>query len=362
MISLFSSRKPATLPEVCHEGPQSMLLQWHVTDRCNGRCAHCYSDGFSGGNDLDFSGLVSILDQFLELIEDCNRLNSDGKPRAHITITGGEPFVREDCLDLLDLIASHRERLTLAVLTNGTLIGDHLARYLKYLKPRFVQVSLEGGRDTHDRIRGDGNYDRVVKGVRHLVRQSVPTLISFTAHRGNYREFPDVVRTAKALGVNRVWADRLVPLGQGQAMNDLSLSPGETKEFLQLLAASRTGRFSIGRRRTEVACHRALQFLSAGGRPYACSAGSTLLTVLANGDLAPCRRMPVVAGNLLTERLADLYLNSPTLKNLRLRNRTITGCETCDHRQTCRGGLRCLSYAVHGDTTHADPGCWLADQ
>ena len=361
MISLFSSRKSEALPGVFRNVPQSMLLQWHITDRCNGRCAHCYQDGFSGGSDLDFNDLAGILNQFLEWIETCDRVNGGGKTRAHITVTGGEPFVREDCLDLLDLIAAHRERCSLAILTNGTLIDERLACYLKYLKPRFVQVSLEGSRPTHDRIRGNGNYDMTISGIHHLVRQAVPTLISFTAHRGNYREFPHVVKTGKALRVNRIWADRYVPLGQGKAMDDLSLSAGETREFFKLLAASRPGRFSIGRRTTEVACHRALQFLRAGGRPYACAAGSTLLTVLANGDLVPCRRMPVVAGNLLRERLADLYRENDMLRNLRRRNQTIAGCEICDHRRTCRGGLRCLSYAMYGDTKHADPGCWLAN-
>ena len=43
-----------------------------------------------------------------------------------------------------------------------------------------------------------------------------------------------------------------------------------------------------------------------------------------------------------------------------LREQLLTpdGCETCTHRRACRGGLRCLSYAVTGDPLGADPACW----
>ena len=339
--------------------PRNILLQWHITEQCNGQCSHCYQEGFTGDNDLNFAGLQSIIDQFQELLDRCAELNGGLGTRAHVTITGGEPFQRPDVLDLLDLLALHRKRFSLAILTNGTLIDDRLARYLGYLRPRFVQISIDGVRETHDKARGAGNFDKVLGGARHLIRHQVPTLVSFTAHRGNYLEFPEVAKIARTLGAKMVWSDRFVPLGGSDALRGLVLSAAETQTFFQLMSSVRRSFSWHPFNKTKVACHRALQFLCSGGRPYRCAAGSTLLTVLANGDLVPCRRLPLVVGNLRTDKLSELYWASNVLRNLRCGD-PVKGCEACIHVAHCRGGLRCLAHAMEGDLFRADPGCWLA--
>lgn len=79
-----------------------------------------------------------------------------------------------------------------------------------------------------------------------------------------------------------------------------------------------------------------------------------------NGDVYPCRRMPIRAGNVLDRPLAEIYRDAPLLRTLRDHDRVSAGCEGCRHRPECRGGLRCLAYAVTGDPFHADPGCWMA--
>jgi MoaA/NifB/PqqE/SkfB family radical SAM enzyme len=58
--------------------------------------------------------------------------------------------------------------------------------------------------------------------------------------------------------------------------------------------------------------------------------------------------------------LPELYFENDILKDLRDRGRVSEGCEECRFERQCRGGLRCLSYAVHGTPFRADPGCWLA--
>lgn len=361
MAALSELHLVETAPLVSRYLPRNILLQWHITEQCNGQCSHCYQEGFTDANDLDFAGLQTIVDQFLELLDRCDELNGGIRTRAHVTITGGEPFQREDVLDLLDLLANHRKRFSLAILTNGTLVDDRLARYLSFLRPRFVQISIDGGRETHDKARGVGNFDKVLSGARHLIGHQVPTLVSFTAHRGNYLEFPEVARLARRLGAKMVWADRFVPLGGSDTLRECVLTASETQAFVHRVSAVRRTFSWLPFNKTKVACHRALQFLSGGGRPYHCTAGATLLTVLANGDLVPCRRLPLVVGNLKTDKLSDLYWESDLLRTLR-RGDPIKGCEACLHATQCRGGLRCLAHAMHGDGFRADPGCWLAER
>ncbi len=351
--------QPATA-EDCRDGgyrPTGLLLQWHVTERCNQRCAHCYQEHYSP-DELSYDGLLEVLRQYRTLL-DAWRSGPGGLPvRGHITVTGGEPFVREDFFDLLNALAAHSRDFTFAILTNGTLIDGPTARRLRKLGPAFVQVSIEGARGTHDGIRGAGSFDRTVEAVKHLTRHGIRTFISFSAHRGNFREFPDVCRIGRELRVSRVWADRIIPWGSGAALRQQVLTPEETREFFEIMKRVRCENSRRWFTSTQIAMHRALQFLVAGGRPYRCTAGDSLITVLPSGDVYPCRRMPIRVGNLMETPLARLYHESELLRALRDRQRSVAGCKRCHFAQFCRGGLKCLSLALNGDPFTADPGCW----
>lgn len=335
--------------------PRGLLLQWHITNRCNLRCTHCYQHEY-GGAQPGLAALLDVLGQFEDLIAHWRTARPGLRLRAHVTVTGGEPFAHPDSLPLLEEFHARRSRFSFAVLTNGTFIGPELARRLARLGPQFVQVSIEGTPATHDRIRGPGNHARVVQAIRHLRRAGVPTFISFTAHQGNYREFPEVARLGRRVRVQRVWADRLIPEGSGAGLEAM-LTPEETREFLELLRQARDEANRAWFNRTRISAHRALQFLACGGQPYHCTAGDTLLTVMPNGDLYPCRRMPVRVGNVFETPLRELYYQAPLLRALRDHSRLDPQCSSCVFGRLCRGGLRCLSYAVHGDPFRTDPGC-----
>jgi len=353
---------PPTVSEPCCDGPyrpRSLLLQWHVTERCNLRCAHCYQEQYAG-EELPLAALRGILDQFTELLASWQGGPRGRRVPGQVTVTGGEPFLRSDCFDLLELLAARRRQLQFAVLTNGSLLDDAVARRLRRLRPAFVQVSVEGTRQTHDGIRGPGNFDRTVAAIRRLVGHRIATLISFSAHRGNYREFAAVADLGRELGVTRVWADRVIPFGSGAAMKDHVLTPDQTRELFQIMHDARSAARRRWFRRTQIAMHRALQFLVGGGTPYRCTAGDSLITIGVQGDLYPCRRMPIRVGNVLETPLAKLYQQSELFRRLRDGRRVSDGCEGCAYARLCGGGLRCLSYAITGNPLAADPGCWHA--
>ncbi len=333
-----------------------LLLQWHITERCNAHCRHCYQDE-RAHSELSLTQLLFILDQYKALLAQWRRL-SRRHIGGHITITGGDPLIREDFPQLLGILARHKKWFTFALLTNGLAIDVPTAQFLKSLSPRFVQVSLEGGRSVHDHLRGEGNFDQTVAAIARLVRTGIPTSIAFTAHKANFREFSEIAAIGRKLGVARVWADRLIPLGRGSTMFHQMLDPNEAWQLFVRMDKERAKENG----KTRIAMHRALQFMVAGGTPYRCTAGDTLLTILANGDLVPCRRMPLVVGNVMRSDLADLYFGADLFRQLRAVTRISPECTQCRHALTCRGGLRCLSYAVHGDPFRADPGCWVASQ
>ena len=325
------------------------VLQWHLSENCNLKCLHCYQESHIPIQ-LKYNQLVEIYNQFKDLLK-------KKKMKGHINITGGEPICNPHLFKILDLIKKDENLISFSILTNGTLIDENIAKKIKSYNPYYVQVSLEGGRKTNDYIRGKGTYDKIAMGITNLRKQDIFTSISFTATKINYKEFPKVVKFARRYDVNNVWSDRYIPLGDLED-KDLVLSQEETREYLQIMRDERNKLKKKKNNNTSISMYRALQFQMNNDFAYGCTAGDTLLTVMENGDLVPCRRLPIVVGNLFEKTMIVLYEKSKLLKELREKKIPDDCCE-CEYSETCHGGLKCLTYAIYKDLNHKDIGCDL---
>jgi radical SAM protein with 4Fe4S-binding SPASM domain len=322
------------------------VLQWHLGEQCNLKCLHCYQENHKYVN-LPYEDLVSIYNQYKELLKKLGYL-------GHINLTGGEPLCNPHLFKILDLIKKDSDLISFSILTNGTLINPIIAKKIKSYNPYYVQVSLEGGKKTNDYIRGTGTYKKIGYGIKCLRDEDIFTSISFTATKLNYKEFPKVVKYGVKLGVNNIWSDRYIPLGDS-VDKELMMDYDETRNYLEIMNNERN-KLIKKKSKTTVSMYRALQFQMTNDFAYGCTAGDTLLTVMENGDLVPCRRMPIVVGNLLKDNMYNLYKNNKVLKELR-KNTIPDDCKSCEHSEMCHGGLKCLTYALYKDLNHKDVGC-----
>ena len=87
-------------------GNQSrLLLQFHITGRCNLRCKHCYR--MEGDVEpLSYENVISVIEQYKELRREYNARHQIRR-RGHINITGGEPFFRADIKEILKRFRGH---------------------------------------------------------------------------------------------------------------------------------------------------------------------------------------------------------------------------------------------------------------
>lgn len=130
----------------------------------------------------------------------------------------------------------------------------------------------------------------------------------------------------------------------------------QTRDYLEIMDRERNKLMKLKNNITTISMNRALQFQMTNDFAYGCTAGNTLLTIMENGDLVPCRRMPIIVGNLLKSTMYDLYENNEILKELR-KNKIPDECRNCEHSEMCHGGLKCLTYAMYNNLNHKDPGC-----
>ena len=346
----------AVIDMIC-QNQNRLLLQFHITGRCNLRCRHCYRQE-GDVERLSLADIDRVIGQYLQLRRTYNARHGIRR-RGHINITGGEPFIRKDIDDVLKLLGNHRDEFSYGILSNGSFIDEERIRLLKQTNVSFVQLSIDGTRQTHDALRAPGDYDRVLQTAQRLEKAGIRTYISFTANRLNYRQIPQVASQCRKRGITKLWSDRLVPIGNGKEISQMAIGPDILEDYVRTMKKAQGNRLQrLLHPKTQVTMNRALQFLHSDGAIYSCSAGDSLITVDEFGNIMPCRRMPILCGTVFESTLERVYFENEVFQKLRGRE-IPKACAACKYANLCRGGARCQSYAVHNSFFRADPACPL---
>jgi AdoMet-dependent heme synthase len=327
---------------------EEFYFQWHITNECNLRCKHCYHESYIR-EDIDINQLLKIGDQL------CNALEK-WKKKGSFSITGGEPLMNPDLLfQLLDYLET-RNTYRIDLLTNGTLLTDSVIYKLKgYKKLRRLQLSLEGLQETNDRIRGFNSYNKTLQAIDKLKKYGLVVSIMMTVGRHNKDE---VIPLAKELAEHKVDVfiiDRFIPEGQSSELVSWILSADEIKEVYagayEYFKKTLKPRFLLYR---TLFCLLNPEDSHIGA---ICSVGNNALTIMPNGDVLPCRRLPIKLGNLFETTLYDIWYTSPLLWEIRNPGNLKGKCNNCEYIPICRG-CRAVAYALKGDYLAEDPQCW----
>jgi len=347
------------------------MIVWDFTKVCNLKCAHCYAlaSPYPSQGELSLEGKLRVLKEI------------DESGVAILAISGGEPLLNRDFWIIAE--RAYKAGLLVSVATNGTLISRSVARRLKEVGVRYVEVSVDSPYpEVHDRFRGvKGAWDKAINGIKNAKAEKLNVGIAFTVTKLNYKDVDDMIRLAKELGVDAVVAFNFIPTGRGKSIVSLDLNPYERYEFLKMLyrawrefnlqVYSTSPQYSLvtvsGERRG-LASH-FLIFDEGKRYPVApiaiaeliggCGAGVTYMAIEANGDAQPCVFIPIKVGNIIKDGLLNIWHNNPILNSLRDRdNNYRCGGGLCPFRYIC-GGCRARAYGYLGDLKGPDSGCPL---
>ena len=136
-------------------------LNFAITYRCNSRCVTCNIWKVKPQNEL-------TLDEIKEFAKRTNYFR-------WIEITGGEPFMRSDIVEIVDAFRQNSKNLYLVdmptnSLSDESMVAKRIEGILRLGIPRvIITLSLDGYRELHDTIRGiPGNFDKVMAMARRL--------------------------------------------------------------------------------------------------------------------------------------------------------------------------------------------------
>jgi radical SAM protein with 4Fe4S-binding SPASM domain len=328
--------------------PKSLVLQWHINETCNWNCKHCYREKNIDKKETNFSDLKKILDEYINLLDRWGIK----REKARINLAGGEPFLDKNFFKLINLFAKNENKFGWSVFSNGSLVNKKNASYLKNKKINTFQISLEGLEKHNNFIRGKGTYKKIINAIKILVNQKIKVRVSLTLTKKNVNDIPLLVKILDELGVSFLNVRRLVPQGTGKQLKKEMLNKKEQFSFyewcekeninlkknnkkLKIITGCDSGIFN--NKKTSD---------SPTVKNFCGIVNGSLMVVMPNGDIMPCRRLPIITGNIFKNTLLDIW-SSKKFKNIRDIDNVSKLCKKCKNFETCFGGARCVTYALN---------------
>ncbi|OGR25482.1 MAG: hypothetical protein A2139_13710 [Desulfobacca sp. RBG_16_60_12] len=166
-----------------------------LTARCNLRCVHCFinqpvADRAVREHELSFAEWARLIDEIVAA--GC----------LWLLITGGEPLVRPDFLDIYTY--AKKRGLLITLFTNGTLITPEIADHLARWRPFSVEITLYGHtRETYEAVTGvPGSFERCRRGIQLLLERNLPLTLKTMLLTMNASELDSMRAWAQGLGVD----------------------------------------------------------------------------------------------------------------------------------------------------------------
>lgn len=338
--------------------PDKLEELWiYTTLACNLRCRHCLvSAGKELEEELTTEEIKKLVDEAVVL----------GVKRFYIT--GGEPFIKDDIFELIKYITKDKN-CELIILTNATLFDNKKISAMEEIKgPKLViQVSLEGpNAEIHDRLRGKGNFDKVVKGIKKLIGIGITPIVSTALNKYNEKNIEDISRFLSKLGLkehNILW---MHAKGRGaDNLNELYVPPDKiTRAMKKLRRAYKDQKIILDNAESLKVRARAKR----GRKNDLCNNCYKKVCVNSDGHVYPCASFngdrQFDAGSVREKSLKDIWLNSNVMARCRENSvQKKTECSLCYLKYFCGGGCTSHSYYAsefdngRGSIKAQDPYC-----
>lgn len=285
-----------------------------------------------------------------------------------LALTGTDLLERPDLFPILEFAARRGVRTSLALLPTPALDMETISE-LKERGVLRVAFWLHGSTAALDDAywKSSGSHRNTLDAIGLCHDAELPVQINTTVAQRNLHDLEPMIELLTRLDVLLWNVFFLVPSNAEEAAEMLSAREYENV-FATLYAATRRVPFQI--KTTEGPHYQRYlleqRALEAGGRKAGMAGmsrstrrvndGKDLVFIDPQGEAYPSRYLPLSAGNVMRQPLAEIYGNAPLFVSLRERSRLKGKCGRCEFRTSC-GGSRARAYAITGDLFAEDPCC-----
>jgi len=348
------------------------VVVWNATKTCNLECIHCYADAET----RRFRGELTTA-QAETMIRDLAGIRVPA-----LLISGGEPLVRPDVLDLAELAMSLGVRVTFS--TNGTLIDAKKAQRIAKIGVAYVGISIDGAEERHDLFRGrTGAFKDAVRGIRNCREAGIRVGVRFTVTKQNMSEIDSVFELVEREGIGRLCLYHLVYSGRGSYLAGIDLEVDEKRTLMEKLILRVEGWNAAGRpievmtvdnhadapfiyqwlleRDPQRAADALSLIRSNGGNRSGIAIGCIDSFGMVHPDQFTSNH---TIGSIRERPFSEIWQDPRVelLAGLRNRKALLEGrCASCRWLPCCNGNFRARAEAATGNYWESDPGCYLLD-
>ena len=332
--------------------PKSVI--WYVTQKCNLRCQHCFMEGgLKTSEELSEEKARKLIDELGDM-----RI-------LYLSISGGEPFLREDLFDLIDRAASYGMRVDIA--SNGTLIDKETVRRLVNSSVFQVQVSIDGSERVHNLFRGNNRAFKIsAEAVRRMLDEGIMVSISHTVRKGLVNEAEWVIDWAVAMQCAGVKIIPFYPVGRGRKkVAEYVLAKEDISQLFAMIEEKRKAvpfGFQIY---TEMDYLKTPTGSQEPGNFMYCPAGRETLAIYPDGTLYPCPFLTGFrTGKWPEDTIENVWFHSPNLALIRgFTAVEVDGeCRQCQYKNLCGGGCRAFARFFGSKIGSFDPYCMVSER
>jgi len=329
-----------------------LVLTWEITQACDLECIHCRAEARPDRDPCELSTQEArrVIDRVAAFT-----------PRAPILVfSGGDPLKRPDLTDLVEYARSVGLHAAVTPASSPLLTRAIIER-LKAAGAERMALSLDGATPAaHDSFRGEvGSFATILRAARHARAIGLPIQINTTVTKTTASDLPAIAHLVEHLGAVMWEVFFLVPVGRGALLE--ALPAPETEQLLEWLYARQQDAsfrvITVEAPQYRRVAHRGERARGKRGvRVGSTGDGKGFFFISHLGEIYPSGFLPVVAGNVRTDDLVDVYRNSVLFRALRDYDGLKGKCGVCEYRSIC-GGARARAFAVTGDYLEADPFC-----
>ena len=304
------------------------VLQINITSRCNSRCRMCNIWKNKEINDVPIDRIEAILDDKIF------------KSVEYLIISGGEPTLRKDLAEIIDIIISKMQKIKkISLPTNGLatrqiinitrLIAKSCNRHNIFLS---LGVSLDGVGECYEKVRGiSGGFARVVATLNGLkeLKDEVGFVfgIGSTISSLNVRDIPQLIEISRKtnIDINFVIAALSDSYYKNSEQADLVNFSKDELEYLEGIfneLIKRNGVFN----EMSYYYREVNRMLGGRKRNLPCLFSNQGLVLDSNGDMFYCINSRKI-GNALGEAPSELYFKQENLNYRKCIEQEI--CQTC---------------------------------
>jgi len=333
-------------------------LDFELTPACDHKCGHCYNVWNASEGDPQASFTVAPQ---LSTPDLCALMRKAVEQTGceHITLTGGEPLLRRDALQLVKLATELVP--SVQIISNGSHLPPSTAQFLGECGVGAVQLTLLAGhRSLHDSLKGAVCFDDTCRAALNLRDAGVLTQCCFVAMDPNRGQLASVMELCLVLGMGQLVYNRMSPSG-GAIHNIARLmpTPDQLDEDLETLD-------SLGRE-YGIAAATAMPIPPCLVRAERyewvrfgfCSTGTPSPNIVIDGagNVRSCNLAHGVLGNFVDQDWEQIYANPYPAD---FKKQLPEMCRGCAYAASCQGGCKESAFATFGDLAHPEPLVWLA--